>query len=99
VTELIGDPINGFIHVDESGFVKKGTGSVGVKLQYCGSIRKVENCQVGVFLRYANGACRTLVDEAFYIPKSWAEDWEHREKCGVPEDVVFKTISQRSHWK
>ena len=25
VTELIGDPVNGSIHVDESGFVKKGT--------------------------------------------------------------------------
>ena len=38
VTELIGDPVNGSIHVDESGFVKKGTESVGVKRQYCGRL-------------------------------------------------------------
>jgi SRSO17 transposase len=56
VTELIGDSVNGSIHVDESGFVKKGTESVGVKRQYCGRLGKVENCQVGVFLGYANGA-------------------------------------------
>nr|QNO48333.1 hypothetical protein OKEGDIPN_00001 [Methanosarcinales archaeon ANME-2c ERB4]QNO49001.1 hypothetical protein CMADCPIN_00031 [Methanosarcinales archaeon ANME-2c ERB4] len=56
VTELIGDPVNGSIHVDESGFVKKGTESVGVASQYCGRLGKVENCQGGVFLGYANGA-------------------------------------------
>jgi len=37
---------------------------------------------------------RTLIDEAIYLPKKWIGDWERREKCGVPEDVVFKTISQ-----
>ena len=56
VTELIGDPVNGSIHVDESGFVKSGTESVGVASQYCGRLGKVENCQVGVFLGYVNGA-------------------------------------------
>lgn len=94
VTELIGDPANGSIHVDESGFVKKGTESVGVKRQYCGRLGKVENCQVGVFLGYANGVYRTLIDEALYLPNDWAEDWEHREKCGVPEDVIFKTKAE-----
>lgn len=38
--------------IDESGFVKKGTRSVGVKRQYCGRGSKVENCQVGGFLGY-----------------------------------------------
>nr|AAU82832.1 transposase, ISRSO17 family [uncultured archaeon GZfos1D1] len=94
VTELIGDPVNGSIHVDESGFVKKGTESVGVKRQYCGRLGKVENCQVGVFLGYANGTYRTLIDEAIYLPNDWAVDWERREKCGVPGDVVFKTKAE-----
>jgi len=35
--------------VDETGFVKKGTDSVGVARQYCGTVGKVENGQVGVF--------------------------------------------------
>ena len=46
---------------------------------------------MGVFLGYANKSYRTLIDEALYIPKNWTEDQKHREKCGVPEDVTFKT--------
>jgi SRSO17 transposase len=91
VMELIGDKINGAIHIDESGFPKQGKNSVGVKRQYCGRLGKVENCQVGVFLGYTNGTYRTLIDEALYLPKDWAEDQKRREKCGVPENIVFKT--------
>ena len=41
--------------VDETGFIKKGEKSVGVKRQYTGTLGKRENCQVGVFLAYASG--------------------------------------------
>ena len=54
VIKLIGDPKHGSIHLDESGFPKKGNDSAGVKRQYCGRLGKVENCQVGVFLGYSN---------------------------------------------
>src|ERR1700675_4269000 len=40
--------------VDESGFTKQGTKSVGVARQYSGTWGKVGNCQVGVFLGYAS---------------------------------------------
>lgn len=69
VVSLIGDETNGAIHIDESGFPKQGTDSIGVKRQYCGRLGKVENCQVGVFLGYTNGRFRTLIDEALYLPK------------------------------
>jgi SRSO17 transposase len=36
--------------VDETGFLKKGTKSVGVQRQYSGTAGRVENCQIGVFL-------------------------------------------------
>ena len=52
VSELIGNPVHGSVHIDESGFLKSGKNSVGVSRQYCGRFRKVENCQVGVFLGY-----------------------------------------------
>jgi SRSO17 transposase len=39
--------------VDETGFLKKGPKSIGVKRQYTGTAGKRENCQVGVFLAYA----------------------------------------------
>ena len=81
VTELIGYSVNGSVHAGESGFVKKGTESAGVKRQYCGRLGKVENCQVGVFLGYTDESYRTLVDAAIYLPKSRAEDRERREKA------------------
>jgi SRSO17 transposase len=48
VTAEMGDP-EGVFMFDESGFVKKGKESVGVARQYCGTIGKVDNSQVGVF--------------------------------------------------
>jgi len=91
VIRYIGDRKNGAIHVDESCFPKQGNDSVGVQRQYCGRLGKVANCQVGVFLGYNNGSYRTLIDERLYLPKEWAEDQMRRKKCGVPDDIVFKT--------
>jgi SRSO17 transposase len=94
VANLIGDKINGSIHIDESGVKKDGKNSVGVKRQYLGRLGKVDNCQMGVFLGYACGNRRTLIDERLYLPEDWANDPIRREKCGVPDDIVFKTKGQ-----
>src|SRR4051794_3972631 len=51
--------------LDETGFVKKGTKSVGVQRQYSGTAGRIENCQIGHLVartgRLASGAgwCRT----------------------------------------
>ena len=92
--QLIGDKHNGSLHIDESCFKKSGQNSVGVKRQYCGRLGKVDNCQVGVFLGYTNGKHRTLIDERLYLPEDWADDPVRRSKCGVPEDVIFKTKAE-----
>ena len=94
VTNLIGDKTNGSIHIDESGIKKDGKDSVGVKRQYLGRLGKIDNCQMGVFLGYANGNRRTLIDERLYLPEDWANDPIRRKKCGVPDDIVFKTKAQ-----
>ena len=53
VVEHLGDA-GGVLVVDETGFLKKGRRSVGVKRQYSGTAGKVENCQIGVFLAYGS---------------------------------------------
>jgi SRSO17 transposase len=39
--------------VDETGDLKKGTGTVGVQRQYTGTTGRIENAQVTVYLAYA----------------------------------------------
>ncbi|MDI6822741.1 MAG: IS701 family transposase, partial [Actinomycetota bacterium] len=94
VSELIGNPIHGSVHLDESGFPKDGENSVGVKRQHCGCLGKVKNCQVGVFLGYAFWNRRTLIDKRLYLPDDWANDPVRRRKCGVPPEITFKTKAE-----
>jgi len=57
---------------DETGFLKKGEHSVGVKRQYTGTAGRIENSQVGVFLRYASDKGAALVDRELYLPEEGA---------------------------
>ena len=77
--------------VDETGFIKKGEQSVGVKRQYTGTVGKRENCQVGVFLAYASGRGQAFIDRELYLPEEWALDKERRQRAGVPEEVGMRT--------
>jgi len=90
VVERFGDAA-GVGVVDETGFIKKGTHSVGVQRQYSGTAGKIENCQVGVFLTYRSSKGHTFLDRRLYLPKEWCDDSERRERAGVPEKVTFET--------
>src|SRR5215208_5677407 len=90
VVEHLGDP-DAVLVLDETGFLKKGTKSVGVARQYSGTAGRIENCQIGVFLAYASPRGRAFLDRALYLPKVWAEDMARREAAGVPQDVRFAT--------
>jgi SRSO17 transposase len=90
VIEHLGDS-EGVLVLDETGFLKKGTRSVGVKRQYSGTAGRTENCQVAVFLGYAGRRGRVLIDRALYLPVEWVNDEERRRRAGVPEEVVFAT--------
>ena len=93
VVEHLGDA-NGVLILDETGFLKKGTQSVGVQRQYSGTAGRIENCQIGVFLGYASGKGRAFVDRALYLPQGWAEDEVRRREAGVPDNVRFATKVQ-----
>jgi len=90
VVEHLGDP-EAVLVLDETGFLKKGSKSVGVKRQYSGTAGRIENCQVGVFLAYVSRHGHALIDRALYLPETWAFDAVRRAEAGVPESVSFAT--------
>ena len=95
VADELGEP-DGVLMFDETGFVKKGTDSVGVARQYCGSLGKVENCQVGVFAGYASRQGYALVDKRLFLPEVWWSDAysARRTRCNVPEELTFQSKPQ-----
>ncbi|MFN8453077.1 MAG: IS701 family transposase [Anaerolineae bacterium] len=95
VSEVFGEE-EGIGVVDETGFLKKGQHSVGVKRQYSGSAGKVENCQVGTFLSYYSSRGQVLLDRRLYLPEEWCNDPERRARAKVPAAVVFQTKPQQA---
>jgi SRSO17 transposase len=95
VAEEMGDP-DGILMFDETGFVKKGKDSAGVARQYCGTLGKVEHCQVGVFAGYASRQGYALVDKRLFLPEVWFTEAyaARRVKCKVPPEVTFATKPQ-----
>lgn len=93
VGDKIGDP-EGVMVVDDTGFIKKGEKSCGVKRQYSGTAGKIENCQIGVFLTYASDKGHAPIDRRLYIPSDWCDDRERCRAAGVPDDVGFQTKPQ-----
>ena len=77
--------------LDETGFPKQGSKSVGVARQYCGALGKIANCQVGVFVAYTSGLGTALVDHRLFLPERWAADRARRAAAGVPVGVGFAT--------
>src|SRR5258708_19634231 len=72
--------------VDETGFVKKGRASAGVAAQYSGTVGKVANSQIGVFLAYANRHGAVLLDRELYLHADWEQDPKRCQEAGVPKE-------------
>jgi SRSO17 transposase len=92
VVESLGEP-DGVALIDESGMVKQGEESVGVAAQYCGSVGKVANSQVGVYLGYASRTGYSLIEGQLFLPEAWFDEAHaaKRATCGVPEKLTFHT--------
>ncbi len=84
------EPVQAWI-IDDTGFPKKGSHSVGVARQYCGQLGKRDNCQVAVSLSVATHQGSLPVAYRLYLPKEWADDAARRKIAGVPDDVGFQT--------
>jgi SRSO17 transposase len=91
----LGEP-DGILMFDETGFVKKGKDSAGVARQYCGTLGKVENCQVGVFAGYASRQGYALVDKRLFLPEVWFTEVyaARRVQYKVPPAVACATKPQ-----
>nr|AIU93893.1 hypothetical protein LRS1606.459 [Rhodococcus sp. NS1] len=91
VVEAIGDKASGVLIVDKTGFLKKGNRSAGVARQYSGTAGRIENSQVGVFLAYASGRGRALIDRELYLPRAWTEGRQRCRDAGIDDDIGFAT--------
>jgi len=92
VAEL-GDP-QGVLVVDETGFPKQGRHSVGVARQYCGTLGKIANCQIGVLLGYATAHGHVGLDCALFVPEDWFADRDRCRQAGLPDSVTHQTKPQ-----
>jgi SRSO17 transposase len=80
----------GILALDDTGFPKQGTASVGVQRQYCGALGKIGNCQVAVSSALiAEGRTWPLTFE-LYVPESWTADAPRRRSTGIPETLQFR---------
>ncbi len=80
--------------VDDTGIVKDGAHSPGVKRQYSGTLGKIGNCQIAVSV-HAVGERGTLpLGWRLYLPEEWCDDPERRGKAKIPDEIVFRTKPQ-----
>ena len=84
----------GILAIDDTGFPKQGTDSVGVQRQYCGALGKVGNCQVAVSSALIADDRTWPLACDLYLPVSWTDDADRRALVGLPDTVAF-----REKWK
>jgi SRSO17 transposase len=77
--------------VDDTGIVKDGKHSPGVKRQYSGTLGKIGNCQIAVSV-HAVGERGTLpLGWRLYLPEEWCGDDLGRRRAKIPAEVRFRT--------
>jgi SRSO17 transposase len=73
---------------------KKGTRTPGVELQRCGPSGRTRNSVILVHLGYTDGEFNCILDNAIYLPRSWADARERREAARVPQAMTYRTRPQ-----
>ena len=81
--------------IDETGHVKAGTRTAGVKRQYLGCVGKVANGINTVHLAYVReGTGHALIAAREWIPAAQIGDPVKSAVMGLPEDLAFRTKGQ-----
>jgi SRSO17 transposase len=75
--------------VDDTGFPKDGSCSVGVQRQYSGTLGKRANCQLGVSVDAVTEPASCPLDWRLFVPERWddAAMAARRAACQLPEGV------------
>ena len=77
--------------IDDTGFAKKGTHSVGVARQYSGTLGRVDNCQVLVTSHYVDRVFDWPITSRLYLPEKWTDDKARCAAAKVPSEIGFQT--------
>jgi hypothetical protein len=92
---------DGVMLIDESSSVKQGVASVGVAAHYCGSVGKIANGQVGVYLGYASRKGYSLIEGRLFIPgpvNGLKKNTPSSGKPAVYRKNLFSKRSRKSGW-
>src|SRR5689334_23605568 len=81
--------------IDETGQVKQGDRTAGVKRHYLGCAGKVANGITTVHLAYVREKTgHALIAARQWIPREHLGDPAKQQAMGLPEDLVFRTKGQ-----
>src|SRR5436309_3677635 len=80
--------------VDDTGIVKDGRHSPGVKRQYSGTLGKIGNCQIAVSVHAVGERATLPLGWSLYLPEEWCDDLSRRRKAKIPDEVFFETKPQ-----
>jgi SRSO17 transposase len=85
--------------VGQTSFPKKGDHSAGVQRQYSETSRRIENCQIGLFLSYISPAGTAFIDRELFLPEEWWNDGKRcldagikRENFASRGELAFKMV-------
>src|SRR5439155_21888290 len=70
--------------VDDTGIVKDGKHSPGVKRQYSGTLGKIGNCQIAVSVHAVGARGMLPLGWRLYVPEGWCGDDLRRRKAKIP---------------